>query len=158
MSILFLSNLNLIFIGINAFEWVKNLSFKPKIFQYSNDSDQLTVGVSLSNYIFLTDCILCGKKRSSCKLKDTNSNKLCDKCKNLDQFSLTKLRFNFQKSEKKLMNLLRVCQMCTGNSNSNMVTRNECISMDCPNNFLLLDAKQDVQKTDYIRHVIDDYF
>ena len=152
----------MVLMDLNVFEWIKNLSFKPKIFQYTNDINQAPstssgVGkanpVSLSSYIFSTDCVLCGQKRGK-----LDKQKICDKCRKLDQTALTKLRVNFQRSEKKLLGLIRVCQSCTGSRQFNMGFRNECISMDCPNNFLLLNAKQEYQKTDYIRNVIDEYF
>lgn len=113
--------------------------------------------VSLSKYIFSTDCILCGKKRPNLK-KDDNSQKLCNTCQKLDQTSLVKLQINFQKSEKKMIGLMKICQICTGNNNYNLSLKNECISMDCPNNFILLNSKQEYQKSEYIRKVIDECF
>ena len=147
------------------FEWVKKLSFKPKIFQYTNDTNQPSTStglnklnpVSLSNYIFSTDCILCGKKRPNLKINDSVQ-KLCDSCQNLDQIAFAKLQINFQKSEKKMIGLIKICQICTGNNNHNIGLKNECISMDCPNNFFLLNSKQEYQKTDYVRKIIHDFF
>lgn len=148
---------------------MKSISFKPKIFQYTNEMNQKTAAVpgtslskanpvSLSNYIYSTDCILCGEKRSPNKLADKIRKRLCDTCANVDQTSLVKLRLNFQKAERKLMNLIKVCQMCTRNGSYNMGLKNECITMDCQNNFLLLNAKQEYQKTNYVRDIIEEYF
>jgi len=145
---------NFLFKGVNAFEWVKNLSFKPKIYQFAKDSKQTSAGVSLSNYIFLTDCVLCG-----CKLPSSNSSyKLCNKCKNLGQLAHTKLRYSFQKSEKKFISLIKMCQVCTGTASCTDLARTECISIDCPNNLLILNAGQELQKTEYTRNMIDEYF
>jgi biotin synthase-related radical SAM superfamily protein len=127
-----------------VFESVKSMSFKPKIFQYTNELNPAPGTslakcnpVSLSNYIYSTDCILCGEKRSP----NMFANKL-----------------NFQRAEKKLVNLIKVCQLCASNRSYNMGLKNDCISMDCQNNFLLLNAKQEYQKTNHVRDIIDEYF
>ena len=149
----------MVLMGINCFEWVKNLSLKPKIFQFLNEDNQSAKQnpVSLSNYIYSTDCILCGRKRSAGKLNEKQ--KLCHKCKNLEPVSLAKLNMNFQKSELKLVKFRRICQMCTASNSLSMgVKQHDCVSMDCPNNFLLHQTKQEFQKKDYIHKVIDEYF
>ena len=147
------------------FEWVKSMSFKPKIFQYTNELNPAPGTslakcnpVSLSNYIYSTDCILCGEKRSPNMFANKLKNKLCDKCANIDQVSLVKLRLNFQRAEKKFVNLIKVCQLCASNRSYNIGLKNDCISMDCKNNFLLLNAKQEYQKTNHVRDIIDEYF
>lgn len=142
---------------INVFDWVKNVSFRPKIFKFTSDYESSTSGkptVSISNYIYSTDCVLCGKKRES------SQEQLCSTCLKLDQLSLFKLRLGIQKSEKKLFSLFKICQICTGNTNQNYLNfkPNECVSIDCPNNFLLLTAKQEFKQSDFIRKTIDEFF
>ena len=156
-------------LNLNVFDWMKYLSFKPKIFRFTADSsDRDAAGkcaVSISKYIYSTDCLLCGKKkeltRSSSSSSSSSRNKtieLCKACSSLDQVSILKLRLGFQKSEKKLMNLLKVCQICTANNNINTNIRTECISIDCPNTFLILNAKQELIQSEFIRKTIDELF
>ena len=142
---------------INVFDWIKNVSFRPKIFKFTNDYESASSGkptISISNFIYSTDCVLCGKKRES------SQEQLCSNCKKLDQVSLYKLRLGIQKSEKKMTNFFKLCQICTGAIGQNYFNfkPNECVSTDCPNNFLLLIAKQEFKQSDFVRKTIDEYF
>ena len=139
-------------LAINVFDWVGNLSFRPKIFKFANDGTDSKAAVSISNFVFSTDCVLCGKQRESAK------EQLCKSCKSLDQLTMYKLRMGIQKSEIKLMNLIKICQICTANYNVNTNIKNECISIDCPNIFLLLNAKQEFKQSEFIRKTIDELF
>lgn len=143
--------------NVNVYDWVKSLSFKPKVFQFSSEQN-LNQGVSLAKYIFSTDCVLCGKKREMMGKGASAQRGLCQKCFSLDQSSLAKLMVKFNKSEKRLENILKICQLCTSNKNLNLNYKHDCNSLDCPNNFLYLNASQDLKKTNYIRNVIDQFF
>ena len=140
---------------INVFQWVQALSFKPRIFQFSADLNQSRPGaaVTISNFIYSTDCVLCGRKRQT----QTGKN-LCRECARLDQNALTRLRVGFLKSEKRLSSLIKICQLCTANKSLNAFVKSDCVSLDCPNQFLILSAKQDFKKADYVRSVIEQFF
>ncbi len=137
----------------NVFEWIKSLSFKPKVFQYLADN-LITTKATISNFIYSTDCILCGKKRENIDLKSKQN--LCSSCSNLDQTRLTKLKMKFQKSEKRFQTINKICQLC--NNNAHSLSKNECCSLDCPNTFLSIDVTNDLKKTNYIRKIIDELF
>jgi DNA polymerase zeta len=145
-------------LNVNVFEWIKTVSFKPKVFQYLAEGLASSATTNtISNFIFSTDCVLCGSKR---ELKGAK-NYLCKKCSALDQSSLAKLKLKFQKCELRLQNLIKICQLCTSNQYLNInlaLVKNECSSLDCPNTFLLSSSKQDFKKSDYVRKVIDEYF
>lgn len=140
---------------LNVFDWIKHLSFKPKIFRYLNDSTTsvttTTTTISIQNYIFSTDCVLCGKKKD-------NKDKLCTNCLKIDNVQLFKLKLDFKKTEIKLMNLLKVCQICTASSSLLNQCKNDCISIDCPNNFLIINQMHEFKQADYIRKNIDELF
>jgi DNA polymerase zeta len=142
----------MVLMNINCADWVRKLSFKPKIFQYLNDN-QLQINphqpITIANYIYSNDCVLCG-----CKKQDREG--LCSKCSNLNQHDLAKLRVKFQKCERKYFNLTKVCQMCTYDWKK--MKSGDCISLDCPNNFTCISAKQDLKKSNYIRKIIDNLF
>ncbi len=174
-------------INVNVFEWLKGVSFKPKVFQFiteqsnnstSNNNNNTSnktkrrsvqagqMPVSLTSFIYSTDCVLCGSKRDTLsqlgKTKQHLKHGLCERCSQMDQHSLVKLRFKFQRVEKRFNNLVAICSMCTS-SNSNMLneirmSKSDCCSLDCPNTFLLINAKQDLKKTDYIRKTIEEFF
>ena len=138
-------------LGKNVYEWTKALSFKPKVFQYVADS-LTTTSNTLSNFIYSTDCILCGKKRDNMGAKTNQS--LCQNCSRLDQTKFAKLKLKIQKCEQRFQSITTLCHVCTNSLSS----RNECCSMDCPNTFMAISIRQDMKKTDYIRKVIDEYF
>ena len=140
-------------LGKNVFEWVKSLSFKPKVFQYLADN-LIVSNNTISNFIYSTDCILCGRKREN--LDSKSKKNLCLNCSSLDQVKLAKLEMKFQKSEKRFQSINKVCQLC--NNNTHLLSKNECCSLDCPNTFLNISVKQDLKKTNYIRNIIDELF
>lgn len=149
--------------NVNVFDWIKSLSFKPKVFQYLADQQPSQQSVPsnpsmLSHFIYSADCVLCGKKRENCKYSAKNRSGLCDKCQRLDQQSISRLLFKFNRTEKHLTQLVKVCQLCTGNDKLNLNAKNDCCSLDCPNTFHCLEAKQELKKTNYIRKVIDQFF
>ena len=138
-------------LGKNVFEWVKSMSFKPRVFQFSAD---MTTNNTISNFIYSTDCVLCGKKREN-SVSKSNKN-LCTNCSNLDQLKFSKLKLKFLKSERRYSSINKVCQLCNNNTSFN--SKNECCSLDCPNTFLNISINQELKKTDYIRRIIDEFF
>jgi DNA polymerase zeta len=153
--------LNRVFLlmNVNVFDWVKSISFKPKIFHYLNDVGANNPGTSksIANYIYSTDCVLCGRKRDSIGARNPSKQGLCSKCDSLDQYSLVKLLQKLKKAEKRTETVMKICQLCMS-SNMNLNSRSGCISLDCPNTYLCISAQQDLRKTDYIRKVVDRYF
>jgi DNA polymerase zeta len=167
----------MVLLNENVYEWIKGVSFKQRLFQYyfnHNSSNQEakgghkdghqdlalarhTAAISMTKYVYSTDCVLCGKRRNANAL-DKSKQGLCVKCSRLSQANLTKLRIRFQKSERRLFSLARICQMCTSNQNLNGILKGECCSLDCPNNFMLINAKQEHKKTDYVRKIVDEFF
>lgn len=84
---------------------------------------------------------------------------LCQTCEQLDQQSIAKLLGKLMRAEKNHLNIMRVCLLCTQNDKLHLsLGKNECSSLDCPNNFLRLEAMQELKKTNYIRKVIDEFF
>jgi DNA polymerase zeta len=138
---------------VNVFDWVKNFSFKQKLFNYQSVPGQAK---TISNYIFSTDCVLCGRKRETSNRENRNKEGLCAKCGSLDQNSLVKLLYKLNRTEKRVDNLMRICMLCT--SNLNVKNKTDCVSLDCPNTYMCINAKQDLKKTDYIRKILDQYF
>jgi DNA polymerase zeta len=152
--------LNRVFLlmNVSVFDWVKSVSFKPKIFHFL--SEEVAGGgaaaKSIANYIYSTDCVLCGRKR---EVTVTSGSKqgLCLKCSGLDQCSLAKLLYKLNRTERRTASVMRVCQLCIS-SNMNLNSRTGCISLDCPNTYLCVTSQQDLRKTDYMRKVVDQYF
>ena len=142
--------------NVNVFEWVKTLSFKPKVFQYTMEkSVKYNQPISMANFVYSADCVLCAKKRNA----GLNSKSgLCDKCQQLDQNDLSKLFYKFNRNEKKIDNILKMCQFCTGDKNLNLNNQHKCKSLDCPVSFIYLSEKQNLKKTNYLRNIIDQFF
>ena len=124
----------------------------------------------LTNFIFSADCVLCGKKRDAAQVRKQASTArqnqsssinggLCLNCEQLDQQSIAKLLLNLMRTEKSHANLMRVCQLCTQNDKLNLsLGRTDCVSLDCPNTFMCMEARQELRKSNYIRKVIDQFF
>lgn len=143
---------------------------KFKIFHYGNievsTSSTTTNAASsrLANYIYSADCVLCGKKCENTKHTKSKRQKqqgrgLCESCESLDQQSIAKLLTKLMRVEKNYTNLMRICQLCTQNDKMSLsMGKNECCSLDCPNNFHCSESKQELKKANYIRKVIDQFF
>jgi DNA polymerase zeta len=160
-------------IGVNVFEWVSQMSFKPKVFhraafelgESSLESHQqqskANFGLkTLTSYFYTVDCILCGLKCNVSK-DGANASKqkkgLCDSCAQLDQNTIIKLKLKFKRAETRFNQLTKVCQMCTANvqyGNQSL----ECSSFDCPNMYLCSTTKNNFSKIDYLRKIIDEFF
>lgn len=141
---------------VNVFDWVKTFSFKPKVFQYTIEkSARLNQPISVANFVYSADCVLCAKKRNA---GQNSKSGLCDKCQQLDQNDLCKLFFRFNKNEKKMVNILKMCQLCTGEKNLNVNNRHQCKSLDCPINFIYSCEKQNLKKTHYLRNIVEQFF
>lgn len=136
-------------------------------------SSKPTASMLLTNFIFSADCVLCGKKRDAAQVRKQASTArqnaannqssinggLCLTCEQLDQQSIAKLLLNLMRTEKSHANLMRVCQLCTQNDKLNLsLGRTDCVSLDCPNTFMCMEARQELKKSNYIRKVIDQFF
>lgn len=142
--------------NVNVFDWVKSLSFKPKVFQYAFEKNlKLNQPVSMANFVYSADCVLCARKRDA----DQNfKSGLCDKCQKLDQTDLCKLFYRFNKNEKKMDKILKMCQLCTGDKNLNFNNKHECKTLDCSIKFIYSCESQNLIKTNYLRNIIDKFF
>lgn len=141
--------------NVNVFEWVRSVSFKPRVFYYlNNEASSNTTGAShsIQNFVYSTNCVLCGKKRDMV-LGGRNKQGLCGKCGSLNQDSVHKLLRRLNRNERRVEGLMKICRLCTMSNQKSV-----CVSLDCPNTFLNINAQQESKKTDYIRKVIDQYF
>ncbi|RMZ93899.1 DNA polymerase zeta catalytic subunit isoform X2, partial [Brachionus plicatilis] len=119
--------------NVNVFDWVKSLSFKPKIFQYAIEKGlKFNQPVSVANFVYSADCVLCGKKLNAVL---NSKSGLCAECQQLDQNDLCKFEKNMNK-------ILKMCQLCTDDKNLNVNYNHECKSLDCPINFIYISEKQ----------------
>jgi DNA polymerase zeta len=144
--------------NINVFTWAANISFKPKIFhKLSHQTAEQSRCKSLAQYFYTNDCVLCGKK---CDQDDKLKN-LCNKCSQLDQYQVVKLKIKFKRCEQTYDKLMSTCKTCTFNPNykyNEGKMQFDCCSFDCPNMYMSYMAKTDIDKFDYLRNVIDDLF
>ena len=171
-------------LDVDVFEWVRGVSFKPKICHYlagmplpppSNATTSADGGhfqsrhahhqVNIINFVYSNDCALCGVRRrgehsksASASVKSRRLDGLCDKCASLDQKALARVLEKSRRNELELQSLVSTCASCTSNPSVNATMRNDCCSLDCPTNFRLWSAVQESNKTAYIRQIIEDFF
>lgn len=155
--------------NVNVFEWVSHISFKPKIFhkfagvnnQTRNNVTSISIGgglTTLTKFLVTTDCMLCGKKCEQ-QQQEIGRQGLCSTCSKMDPQMIIKLKIKFKKYEKQYSQLLNVCKGCTSNIEyGNFNKKLDCSSLDCPNLYSCYTTQQHLEKYDYLRDIIDEYF
>jgi DNA polymerase zeta len=153
--------------NINVFDWVNQISFKPKMFHKfvgnnlntRDNAPSISIGgglTTLTKFLVTTDCMLCGKK---CDQDNGIKQGLCAICSKMDPQMIIKLKIKFKKYEKQYSQLLKVCKGCTLNIEYGDFNKKlDCNSLDCPNLYSCYTTQQHLDKHDYLREIIDEYF
>ncbi|KAI1818547.1 DNA polymerase family B [Poronia punctata] len=109
-------------VGANVRQWYDEMPKVQRIHRVDPTYGNMVAKKTLESYMKAAACLVCGHKTK-------NESSICTRCQADVPTSLTKLQTQLNGEEKKLLDVIKICQSCAGLAPLDEVP---CDSKDCP--------------------------
>ncbi|KAI0487698.1 DNA polymerase family B [Xylaria cf. heliscus] len=109
-------------VGANVRQWYDEMPKVQRIHRVDRSHGKSIAKKTLESYMKAAACLVCGAKTK-------NEGSVCTRCRANVPASLSKLQTQLNKEERKLLDVMKICQSCAGLAPLDEVP---CDSKDCP--------------------------